>query len=181
MLCSLGWFMLVTSYPKPARQHSPEAVENARLYARRHEKIRRKKRASENSLLLAKPAPALFRIYLLTNLKTGLKYVGSTTKSAAVRWQRHIARSRESAAALPQAILEFGEAAFSVSVLNEATNKKAADYLERFWIRELQTLYPFGYNEQEGGSCGFTWSERSRAKMRASIKETNKRKSKEAA
>jgi hypothetical protein len=166
----------VTSYPKRARKNSPEAIENARLARRRHERNRYKRRASEKSLRFAKPTPALFRIYLLLNLKTGMKYVGRTKESLAERWGRHVEKSTKRDYALPRAIRTFGEAAFAVSVLNEATNETVADQLERFWIRELRTLHPLGYNEQEGGSKGFTWSEKSRAKMRTSIKKTNERK-----
>ena len=168
--------MLVTSYPKRASPHSAEAMENARLSRRRHKLIRSRKRRQEKSLVFAKPAPALFRVYLLLNLETGLKYVGRTKNPLATRWRRHVEKSTKRDYALPRAIRTFGEAAFTMSVLNEATNETAADQLERFWISELRTLYPLGYNEQEGGSKGFTWSEKSRAKMRTSIKNTNERK-----
>ncbi|HEY6766627.1 MAG TPA: GIY-YIG nuclease family protein [Candidatus Sulfotelmatobacter sp.] len=118
-----------------------------------------------------KQAPAPFRVYLLTNRVTGEKYVGATKHPLAVRWQKHRGRAFSKIAArwandLSTAIRKYGPEAFDRCVLSEALNETVAYKLECFWIRELDTLTPHGYNMRSGGKVNFRWSRKTLLKLR---------------
>jgi group I intron endonuclease len=108
-------------------------------------------------------------IYLVTNTVTNDKYVGKTTRRyLSNRWASHVHRAKSGASsALYDAMREFGVDAFRIAVLSRALNKEVLDKLERFWIKELGTNYPNGYNRTCGGSRGFRYAEAARVKMSA--------------
>jgi group I intron endonuclease len=110
-------------------------------------------------------------IYAIRNIITGKQYVGKTTKSAETRWKQHVRTANSGRnSCFHAAIREHGPAAFIWYVLSEALNAEVADKLERFWIRELNTFDPVGYNRNNGGAArpsGFRHRPETRSKMSA--------------
>lgn len=95
-------------------------------------------------------------VYLVTNTVTGKQYVGATTLKLKYRWKLHCsAAERKPKGLLHQDIRTYGTSKFIVGVLSVALNDQALDDLERFWIRELRTQSPNGYNLTGGGKAGF--------------------------
>ena len=105
-------------------------------------------------------------IYLLRNKVNGKGYVGQTRRTLEERWKEHAKPSqRKDGLALHNAIRKHGREAFERQVLNTALNLDALNLLERFWIKELRTLRPGGYNLTNGGDGGFMRSVETRRRM----------------
>lgn len=113
-------------------------------------------------------------IYLIRNITDGMQYVGKTTKTAAYRWKRHVYRATklEVATYLHNTIRKHGAENFRVEILSRATNPEILNVLEKFWIRELNTKAPNGYNLTDGGEgiSGFKISEETKKKHRAVVR-----------
>jgi group I intron endonuclease len=93
-------------------------------------------------------------VYAIRNISTGKQYVGATKLSLSHRWSLHCSAAKRK----PKGILHEDIRAgylFEIRVLSSALNASALDDLERFWIRELRTQSPDGYNLQTGGMSGF--------------------------
>jgi group I intron endonuclease len=91
-------------------------------------------------------------VYLLTNRVNGKRYVGKTTQSLKRRWSEHVGDSRSrSTTALHRAIEKHTPESFQKEVLSVGLNEKVLSVLEIFWIRELETRTPNGYNLTDGG------------------------------
>lgn len=103
-------------------------------------------------------------IYLRTCLVNGKQYVGQTKDF----------KKRESAwkcikwAYANQLLTEdrnkYGLENFKTEILEECDNSKL-DELERYYIEKLNTIYPNGYNDNEGGSISFHHSEETKEKI----------------
>ena len=110
-------------------------------------------------------------VYLLTNTVNGKRYVGKTARSVEQRWAEHVlwaARNYSSRRSnLYRAIRKYSPKVFTRSILSVALNADVLNTLERFWISELKTKAPTGYNLTDGGegASGNTWSNESRARM----------------
>ena len=94
-------------------------------------------------------------IYVITNLKNGMKYVGRSV-NCNQRWTLHKyeARSqRRKLQALHQAISEYGIENFKFEILKELSEELLAD-AEREAMCSLNTKWPYGYNvgSEFGGS-----------------------------
>lgn len=110
-----------------------------------------KKRAERDRIRRAKWRKKFgyFRIYIITNRDTGKAYVGCTTYSLHQRCRWH-----KNAKTLVGKALRENPGAFKARVLSVALNERAAAAVERFWIGELGTLHPRGYNTTESGQGG---------------------------
>lgn len=101
-------------------------------------------------------------IYLIRNKVNGLCYVGQVVKYTGkenrkrgryVRWKNHVREAYKEGNSSPylyNAIRKYGDSAFSVILLFE-TNTSELNRCETFFINILNTLYPNGYNMNEGG------------------------------
>ena len=97
-------------------------------------------------------------IYCIENTVTGKKYVGQTSTSIPTRWSAHCSAARNGENTyLYRSIRCHGEDVFAVSLV-EAVSKPTKDELthclndlEMFYINELNTLHPDGYNLTRGG------------------------------
>lgn len=96
-------------------------------------------------------------IYLITNLVNGKKYVGQTRQSLKRRIIEHKRDSRKNKIGVDAAIRKYGWENFKVEIIEECTVEQLNER-ERFWIRELNSKTPIGYNLTDGGKgCnGFT-------------------------
>jgi hypothetical protein len=85
-------------------------------------------------------------VYLLTNQKTGHRYVGQTTHSLKDRltWHRRDAKTENTW--LYREIRENGMDAFRVQVIDGGTDQQELRDKETAWIGRLKTLYPGGLN-----------------------------------
>lgn len=109
-----------------------------------------------------------WRVYVIRNVTNGLQYVGVTSRPLARRWSSHLSDARHDRGTLLHAdILKYGREQFTYRQLNIALNEAGAEKLEQFWIRELGSLAPAGYNLAAGGKgrVGSRPSSSTRVKM----------------
>mgnify|MGYP003289265782 CR=1 FL=1 len=97
-------------------------------------------------------------IYCIENSNTGKKYIGQTSVSIPVRWSAHCSASRNGEDTyLYRSMRCHGPDAFSISVIEKVSGRtkreliEALNNLEMFYIDELSTLHPYGYNMTKGG------------------------------
>lgn len=90
-------------------------------------------------------------IYKITNELDGKIYIGQTTISVEKRFNQH---AKKITSAIGEAIQTYGKENFSVEILEECPTRKQLCTRERFWIRELSSKSPNGYNVTGGGEIG---------------------------
>lgn len=90
-------------------------------------------------------------IYKITCEPSGLSYIGRTIQSLSVRISQH--KGKDSyCRLLSDAVHEYGwDDNFSVRVLWESHDYEKLGEMEKFFIKEHNTLTPNGYNLREGG------------------------------
>lgn len=92
-------------------------------------------------------------IYKITNMVNGMAYVGTTKKDINERWHIHCSDSRRNRCKnrrLYNAIQEYGEANFDISIIEECEDGIAYNR-EKMWIDKLDT-FRNGYNMTYGGA-----------------------------
>ena len=111
-------------------------------------------------------------IYKITNLVNKKIYVGKTKEeSVQKRWNHHISKLRRNKhynKHLQSAWNKHGEENFTFEVIEkfDPLFYFDIDNLERYWIKELDSMNPEnGYNKTIGGDGGSTRSEETRKKM----------------
>lgn len=91
-------------------------------------------------------------IYKITNDINGKTYVGQTTRQLGVRWKEHINDSSKGCNyPLHRAIRKYGQEHFHVMQIDVAITRDELDSKEEYWIVELNSLTPNGYNIRTGG------------------------------
>ena len=107
-------------------------------------------------------------IYLLTCTVNGKKYVGQTRQKLGRRITEHKRDSSINRPGVDHAIFVHGWEKFTVEVLEICPVDKLNER-EMFWIRELNTKAPNGYNLTDGGDgcTGYKHTAESRSKMSA--------------
>lgn len=100
-------------------------------------------------------------VYLIINLVNGKKYVGQTIKTVAKRFNEH---SHEKTF-IGRSIRKHGKENFRYGVIESCTSKSEMDYWEKFFIANLKTKPPNGYNLTDGGEGCTGFAEEVRAKM----------------
>lgn len=106
-------------------------------------------------------------IYVIENLINGKMYVGQTADPIS-RERAHFSFSSK-CPAVSKAVQKYGRENFEFSLLEKCYSQDVLNTRETFWIRELSTLAPFGYNLKEGGECGGSPSNEVREKIRKSL------------
>lgn len=91
-------------------------------------------------------------IYKITNLINGKLYIGQTTRSIEERFKQHLKPSNR-CTILKEAIKKYGRENFKIELI-EICKKEDLDIKEIFWIKELNTISPNGYNIVGGGNKG---------------------------
>ena len=89
-------------------------------------------------------------IYKLTNNLNGLGYVGATKNFKRRMGEHHWSKCK---AIVDKAIHEYGWKNFTAEVI-EVCDAEIAEEREKYWIKELNTLEPHGYNCTTGGNKG---------------------------
>jgi len=96
-------------------------------------------------------------IYKIINNKNNMIYVGKTIKSIEERWKLHTScKKSQKNRYLYRAILKYGKDSFSIEIIETVENNKNLNEREKFWINELNSLIPHGYNMTLGGDGGDT-------------------------
>ncbi len=95
-------------------------------------------------------------IYIITHHTSGTQYVGQTVNTIAKRWDRHCAAARKlkNCPYLSNAIIKYGRQAFDMEIVDWATSQAELNAKEIYWIAQLNTLAPNGYNLDAGGRGG---------------------------
>lgn len=107
-------------------------------------------------------------IYLITNTVNGNLYVGQTTKSSRKRFSQHKAASKipKPEGALHRAMKKYGFECFIMNEICSTNNIDFIDDLERFFIKEFNSLtIGHGYNCETGGSVNKHLSEEVKAQI----------------
>ena len=108
---------------------------------------------------------AVGTIYLLTCTLNGKQYVGQTRQKLGRRISQHKSDSKKKrATGIAAAIRNHGLENFTVEVLETCPVDKLNER-EKFWIRELNTRTPNGYNLTDGGDGNSNPSEETRKKI----------------
>ena len=105
-------------------------------------------------------------IYCLTS-PSNKKYVGQTKKELSKRIKQHT--QQKACRIIYNAIQKYGIDSFKIEVLKECTHAELNQY-EQFYIAELNTVHPNGYNIRTGGATNSLHCEESRKKMSESKK-----------
>lgn len=102
-------------------------------------------------------------------------YVGQTINTLYGRWKGHVhgafnPKSRTGHWELPKAIREHGAGSFTGKILCECETPEELSLMETYWMHELNTMWPNGYNMRDGSNfvCEQTRkliSERTKASM----------------
>lgn len=101
-------------------------------------------------------------IYKITNLLNNQVYVGQSWNIQR-RWREH-KNPRDTRLKISRAILKYGVNNFKFEILEE-TCKDKLNEREIFWIKELNTFSPNGYNLTTGGNGNRETSDETKAKM----------------
>lgn len=99
-----------------------------------------------------------FEVYKLLNRVNNKIYIGSTTLGSGRRFKMHVADSLANRDDYPihQAIREFGESSFSLTVLEFCNSLDEMNEREAFYIAALGSTNPeIGYNRKAGGGVRF--------------------------
>ena len=91
-------------------------------------------------------------VYMFKNKIDGKIYVGKTKRKLEIRVKEHIYGVKGSY--IDSAIKKYGIKNFEVSILEECNSMEELNEREKFWIRELNSKVPNGYNLTEGGDGG---------------------------
>lgn len=107
-------------------------------------------------------------IYKITNKINKKLYVGLTTIELSERFKIHTGKNSQ-CTALKEAIKYFGVENFTIEEIEKCSSLEELKMREEFWIKELSTLAPDGYNLTTGGECP-RHSEITKQKMSATRK-----------
>lgn len=82
-------------------------------------------------------------IYKITSKLNGKCYIGQTTRNAKVRIYEH----KYKKSLIGEAILKYGESNFQVEYLDACMTQEELNEREAYWILNLDTIQPNGYNK----------------------------------
>jgi len=95
----------------------------------------------------------MYFVYVLENLVSGKMYVGQTSNPSN-RQKQHFSGVHHGTPLIERAILKYGTDQFDFVLLESLLSLEDANLRETYWIEELETLAPGGYNLKEGGLGG---------------------------
>lgn len=145
-----GTFTSVTSFLKKIDRYEDKNAIHARL-----------KRGWDVDDALSRPPierdGCYSLVYVITQISTGLQYVGNSVRGERTRWREHrkSAFVEDAQTYLCRAMRQTGESDFQMEVVEEGV--MSSDKLgerERAWIEKLCTKFPNGLNAVDGGSTG---------------------------
>jgi len=90
-------------------------------------------------------------IYKVTNKINGKIYIGQTIHSMEDRWTQHCSE-KSCCRRLKHSILKYGKDNFIIEQIDSAKSLEELNKKEEYWIKELNSLVPNGYNLIQGGN-----------------------------
>ena len=116
-------------------------------------------------------------LYVIRNRISGQEYVGTTTRSLALRLSDHRHRALVGTRRSPlyAAIRQHGWDSFTVETIAVAESYDALLQMERQAIAERGTMAPNGYNLVEGGRGNFGWRMSEETKRKIAAKATGRK------
>lgn len=119
----------------------------------------------DNSSSGGESQPTVGVIYKITNTLNGKIYVGQTRRTLEMRLAEHRYNKNKGKSAIDEAIVKYGwEGNFTAEVI-ETCPVEQLNEREMFWIAELKSKAPNGYNLTDGGEGLMNPSDETRAKM----------------
>lgn len=103
-------------------------------------------------------------IYCYTNIINNKKYVGQSRQTLEERAGKEGLHYTIKRGAFGNAIKKYGWSNFVAEILEDGLTLEEANEREQYWIRELNTLAPNGYNLASGGS-NYEWHDVSKKKL----------------
>ena len=94
-----------------------------------------------------------YHIYKATNLINGKSYIGQSNNVRSRIWQ-HLRRYEKENCLFHEELEKYGDENFSWEIIDETDSKEKAIELERKYIKQFNTIKPFGYNMNKGGVGG---------------------------
>lgn len=104
-------------------------------------------------------------IYLRTNLVNGMQYVGQSNNMYRRNRNWNNINWYYANQLLTDDRKKYGLDNFKTMILQECDTQKELDRWEKHYIKFFNTVYPNGYNDNEGGSIGYHHSERTKQKI----------------
>lgn len=106
-------------------------------------------------------------IYKITNKINNKIYIGQTTKTINLRWQRHCtdALSNRTNTKFAKAIRKYGKDNFIVEKIDTAQNKEELNQKEIYWINYYNSILE-GYNSVDGGGDSNTYKYKTEEEMK---------------
>lgn len=87
-------------------------------------------------------------VYKIENFINGKIYVGQTKKSLEKRIEQH---KHNKKSFIGKAIQEYGFENFRYEAIENCDSAEKLNEREKFWIKELNSKFPNGYNKTDGG------------------------------
>ena len=115
-----------------------------------------------------------YKIYKYTNLITGMSYVGQTCKTLEQRAEPDM-KGYRGCVKFWEAIEMYGTDCWRVEILWDGLTLDEANIYEQVEIQDNETIYPYGYNLNEGGG-GINPSIETLQKMSEAAKEREAKK-----
>lgn len=110
-------------------------------------------------------------IYLRKNLTNGKCYVGQTDNIKERNYKWNCLNARYGGYAINNARAKYGADGFSFEILKECPNEEM-NYWEKYYVKELNSKVPYGYNMTDGGDSRCEMTEETKKKMSAAHKGT---------
>lgn len=107
-----------------------------------------------------------FVIYLRTNLVNGKQYVGQATNFKQREYDWNCMNHSYAGCLINNARKKYGLDNWKVEILRECETQEELNYWEQYYIKELNTKVPNGYNLTDGGEgvSGYKMTEEHRLK-----------------
>ena len=103
-------------------------------------------------------------IYIIENIINNKIYVGISSDPER-RWYDHCKPCKRWKSIISNSINKHGRDKFELIILEKCNDLNSAHEQEKYWIKELNTISPNGYNLREGGEAGGIPSFETRQKM----------------
>lgn len=133
-------------------KHQDKIKTNVKVYSENHKEevkikqhegyLRREKKRKEN---------IKYTVYLRTNIVNGMQYVGQTENFVGRENDWNCLSTRYANKLLTEDRLKYGLENWTVDILAIVDSRKEAWELEQKYIKELNTIFPHGYNLAKGG------------------------------
>jgi group I intron endonuclease len=109
-------------------------------------------------------------IYVVENTINNKYYIGQT-KEPSIREKRHL-RGDSCSKLLNRAVVKYGAEKFEFVLLEVCADQEVTDLREIYWIEQLGTLAPPGYNLSKGGGgiSGYRFSLEQRLNLSRALK-----------